>query len=314
MHRTLLLVVLAALAACSSSSDNACVKGDTRTCVCEGGKTGGQKCSADLAGWDDCKCDGSVIVVGPSGAGSGEGSAKCEATRTALLGAWNVVDSGGELIWCPNGWSLFSSEVSDGNSNVHKQIGVDGTYSCVGDKLIAWRHSKLGDVAEVTVTDLTAESVKISFREFSASKILGPLSLTKAGDGKDLCAEKTGSDCKGELCASYGVCTAKVGTCLVSSDSDCAGSKVCWRDGRCSVEDGICVAKHDADCQKSEDCKEDGDCSAYDHGMPYLKDCHPSTAADCKSSLRCAQYGECNFCPATCTGCKAYPSCEKGPC
>jgi len=52
------MMAAALLAGCDEEAELLCVPGETRTCVCGGGRDGAQWCNADGDAWACCHCDG----------------------------------------------------------------------------------------------------------------------------------------------------------------------------------------------------------------------------------------------------------------
>src|SRR5690606_5661673 len=76
-------------------------------------------------------------------------------------------------------------------------------------------------------------------------------------------------DCRtSRSCIVNGMCSARGGLCLGTSDEDCRKSTRCKDEGLCSLAEGPemsptnCIAKTDAGCAESKTCKEDGRCKA----------------------------------------------------
>ena len=115
-------------------------------------------------------------------------------------------------------------------------------------------------------------------------------------------------------CEQNGLCTARAGVCVATSDALCEQSMACTFAAGCKKRGDLCGPGSDDDCKQSTPCLAGGWCS-FVGGR-----CRPKTSADCALGSNCADFGFCSLVGGKCTletsadcarsnGCKAHGWC-----
>jgi len=97
----------------------------------------------------------------------------------------------------------------------------------------------------------------------------------------------TAAECKtSNLCSYSGLCTAKGGTCVASSEAECRASKRCGTHGDCGFDEGrlTCAPASDADCANASEALG----RSYSKSMSMCVGILP-----CSDSPRCLAHGVC---------------------
>jgi len=145
-------------------------------------------------------------------------------------------------------------------------------------------------------------------------------------------------------CTEDGLCGAKNGRCVATTDEDCRKSRVCRQKGACSMHDDVCAVVSDEDCKRSVLCTQGGKCSSSEgkckfaagacRERPECKErgqcvedgevCSVGSDQDCEASRRCRQEAECTLRDGDCVladdddcarshWCWEYANCKRGP-
>lgn len=171
-------------------------------------------------------------------------------------------------------------------------------------------------------------SVTVLGPEGQPAKLPGP---PTAGTSKGGAAQPATTDesCRdAPACVQSGACTAKDGSCIVASWSDCERMPTCAA-GKCSFEGGRCVTQ--SDCRNAHACVQEGRCRNGPQGGCMADDCRKAPVCksdglcgvsngrcvarnnrDCKLSSACKSDGRCSALNGECLkSCQESKSCSR---
>ena len=207
----------------NDAADDACPPGETQTCTCAGGESGGQVCAADGQSWGDCDCDtggDDDDTTGDDRVCEGDYTIEDSADIEYLDANCEVVTGSVEVAsqdWLTSfhlpGLTTVQQRLTFSSNNALTSIDLS-SLSSVDENLYLHNNNAL---TSIDLSSLSSVGGRVSFCGESLASFDLP-ALTTVGDGLDLTGSNFLTDLHMPVLASVGSLSICQNTALSSLD------------------------------------------------------------------------------------------------